>query len=116
MKRRKIDFSEIPELSEEQLARMRRVGRPARGDRPRKLISIRLDQRVLAWVKAVASEKDRPYQALINHILEKEIRDQAFFDLAMERAIRSSLKIVLNSMFLLIQSFLLITESVIAPR
>ena len=74
MKRRKIDFSEIPELSEEQLARMRRVGRPPRGDRPKKLISIRLDQKVLAWVKAIASEKDQPYQALINHILEKEMR------------------------------------------
>ncbi len=34
---------------------------------------------------------------------------------ATERAILSSLKIVLNSIFLLIQSFLFITESVIAP-
>jgi uncharacterized protein (DUF4415 family) len=74
MKRRKIDFSDIPELSDEQLTRMRRVGRPPHGDRPKKLISIRLDQRVLAWVKAAASEKDQPYQALINDILEKEMR------------------------------------------
>lgn len=74
MKRRKIDFSDIAELSEEQLARMRRVGRPPRGDRPKKLISIRLDQNVLAWVKAVASKKDQPYQALINDILAKEMR------------------------------------------
>jgi uncharacterized protein (DUF4415 family) len=74
MKRRKIDFSDIPELSDEQLAGMRRVGRPPRGERPKKLISIRLDQRVLAWVKALASEKDQPDQSLINDILEKERR------------------------------------------
>ncbi|MFQ5667597.1 MAG: BrnA antitoxin family protein [Candidatus Binatia bacterium] len=74
MKRRKIDFSDIPELSDEQLAGMRRVGRPPRGGRPKKLISIRLDQRVLAWVKTVASENDQPYQALINDILEREMR------------------------------------------
>ncbi len=73
-KRRKIDFSDIPELSEEQLARMRRVGRPPRGDRPRKPISIRIDQKVLAWVKALASKKNQPYQALINDILEKQMR------------------------------------------
>ena len=74
MKRRKIDFSDIPELSDEQLARLRRVGRPPHGERPKKLISIRLDQRVLAWVRAVAFEKDQPYQALINDILEKAMR------------------------------------------
>jgi len=74
MKHRTIDFSDIPELSDEQLARMRRVGRPPRGERARKLISIRLDQQVLAWLKAAASEKDQPYQTLINDILEKEMR------------------------------------------
>jgi uncharacterized protein (DUF4415 family) len=74
MKRRTIDFSDIPELSDEQLARMRRVGRPPQGERARKLISIRLDQQVLAWLKAAASEKDQPYQTLINDILEKEMR------------------------------------------
>ena len=74
MKHRTIDFSDIPELSDEQLARMRRVGRPPQGERARKLISIRLDQQVLAWLKAAASEKDQPYQTLINDILEKEMR------------------------------------------
>jgi uncharacterized protein (DUF4415 family) len=73
-RQRKIDFSDIPELSDQQLARMRRVGRPPHGDQPKRLISIRLDQRVLAWVKAVAAKRDQPYQALINDILEKEMR------------------------------------------
>ncbi len=44
--RKKIDFSDIPELSDEQLSRMRRVGRPTAGDEPRKLIAIRLHDKV----------------------------------------------------------------------
>jgi hypothetical protein len=39
-----------------------------------------------------------------------------FLDLATERAILSSLKIVVNSTFLLIHSLFMIMESVIAPR
>jgi len=34
---KKIDFSDIPELSDKPLSRMRRVGRPTVGDEPRKL-------------------------------------------------------------------------------
>jgi len=74
MKRRTIDFSDIPELSPEQLAQMRRVGRPPRGERPKKPISIRLDEKLLARIKAAASEKGQPYQALINDILETAMR------------------------------------------
>ncbi len=72
-RRRRIDFSDIPELSAEQLGAMRRLGRPPRGEQPRKLISIRLDHKVLAWVKALAARKDRPYQTLISEILEAEM-------------------------------------------
>ncbi len=75
--RRKIDFSDIPELSDGQLASMRRVGRPTRGDRPKRLISIRLDQRILAWVRAAAAKKDQPYQSLINDILQREMQKPA---------------------------------------
>ena len=35
MRQRNIDFSDIPELSEKQLSRMRRVGRPTVGEEPR---------------------------------------------------------------------------------
>ena len=73
-RRRSIDFSDIPELSDEQLAHMRRVGRPPVGDRPKKPISIRLDQKVLEWVKRTAAALDRPYQSLISDILEKEMK------------------------------------------
>jgi uncharacterized protein (DUF4415 family) len=72
--KQRIDFSDIPELSDEQLTVMRRVGRPLLGDEPRKLIAIRLDPRVLQWVKATAASKGRQYQSLINDILAKEMR------------------------------------------
>jgi uncharacterized protein (DUF4415 family) len=71
---RKIDFSDIPELSERQLARMRRVGRPPLGDEPRKLIAIRLDASVLGWLRRTAKKKGLPYQSLVNEILAGEMR------------------------------------------
>lgn len=74
MKRRKIDFSDIPELSDKQLSRMRRVGRPTMGDEPRKLIAIRLDAKVLGWLRKTAEKKGLPYQSLVNEILAEEMR------------------------------------------
>jgi len=73
-RRRQLDFSDIPELSVEQLATMRRVGRPSQGGLPRQLISIRIDQRVLAWVRQTAKRQDKPYQSLINDILQREMQ------------------------------------------
>ena len=69
-----IDFSDIPELGDGQLAHMRRVGRPPVGDRPKTPISIRLDRKVLEWVKRQAAKLDRPYQTLISDILEREMK------------------------------------------
>ena len=46
--KRKIDYSDIPPLSDGQLASMRRVGRPPLGDEPRQLIAIRLTPRCFA--------------------------------------------------------------------
>ena len=74
MRPRKIDFSDIPELSEKQLSRMRRVGRPTLGDEPRKLIAIRLDPKVLGWLRRTAEKKGLPYQSLVNQILAEEMR------------------------------------------
>lgn len=74
MRQRKIDFSDIPELSEKQLSRMRRVGRPTLGDEPRKLIAIRMDPKVLAWLRKTADKKGLPYQSLVNEILAEEMR------------------------------------------
>ena len=74
MKPKKIDFSDIPELSDKQLSSMRRVGRPTVGDEPRKLIAIRLDAKVLGWLRKTAKKKRLPYQSLVNEILAGEMR------------------------------------------
>ena len=73
-KSKKIDFSDIPELSDKQLSRMRRVGRPTLGDEPRKLIAIRLDSRVLGWLRRTAASKGLPYQSLVNKILAEQMK------------------------------------------
>lgn len=74
MKPKKIDYSDIPELSNRQLSAMRRVGRPTVGDEPRKLIAIRLDAKVLGWLRKTAEKKGLPYQSLVNEILASEMR------------------------------------------
>jgi uncharacterized protein (DUF4415 family) len=74
MKPKTIDFYDIPELTDSQLASMRRVGRPTMGDEPRKLIAIRLDAKVLAWLCKTAAKKGLPYQSLVNEILASEMR------------------------------------------
>jgi uncharacterized protein (DUF4415 family) len=74
MTSKKINFSDRPELSDKQLSRMRRVGRPTAGDEPRKLIAIRLDAKVLGWLRRTADKKGLPYQSLVNEILAAEMR------------------------------------------
>jgi uncharacterized protein (DUF4415 family) len=73
-KKQKIDYSDIPPLSDEQLASMRRVGRPPLGDEPRQLIAIRLDSKVLRWLRALAVKRQVPYQSLINDMLASEMK------------------------------------------
>jgi uncharacterized protein (DUF4415 family) len=73
-RRRKIDYSDIPALSRTQLAAMRRIGRPPLGDEPRQLIAIRLDAKVLRWLKAIAQKRRIPYQSLINDMLAREMK------------------------------------------
>ena len=74
MKTKKIDFTDIAELSDQQLSRMRRTGRPTMGDQPRKLIAIRLDPVVLGWLRKAAEKKGMPYQSLVNDILAQEMK------------------------------------------
>lgn len=71
---RKIDFSDIPEASTEQLGAMRRVGRPPLGKAPRQLIAIRLDTGVLEQFRKAARRKGVGYQTLINDVLAKHVR------------------------------------------
>lgn len=72
--KRRNDYSDIPPLSDKQLASMRRVGRPPLGEEPRQLIAIRLDVGVLRWVKSLAAKRHIPYQSLINELLAGEMR------------------------------------------
>ena len=72
---RKIDFSDIPEASHEQLSAMRRVGRPPIGDAARQLIAIRLDPDVLKRLRAEAKRHSVGYQTLINRVLAEYARN-----------------------------------------
>jgi len=65
-----IDFSDIPEATDAQLRRMRRVGRPASG-MAKQLIAIRLSPRLLSQLRKMAAKQGKPYQSLIHELLEK---------------------------------------------
>ncbi|MBA5863637.1 MAG: hypothetical protein GDA65_13150 [Nitrospira sp. CR1.1] len=65
-----IDFSDIPEATDDQLKRMRRVGRPASG-MAKQLIAIRLSPKLLNQLRKMAAKQKKPYQTLIHELLEK---------------------------------------------
>jgi uncharacterized protein (DUF4415 family) len=69
----KIDFSDIPEMSDEQLRGMRRVGRPPIGAEARQLIAIRLDPEVLSRFRAEARRLKVGYQTLIHRVLAEHV-------------------------------------------
>lgn len=71
---RKIDFSDIPELSDAQLKSMHRVGRPTIGKAARELIAIRIDPNVLFSLKQKAKKLGKGYQSLINDILGQHLK------------------------------------------
>lgn len=65
-----IDFADIPESTDEELRRARRVGRPATG-MAKQLIAIRLSPRLLQALRKMAAKQGKPYQTLIHELLEK---------------------------------------------
>jgi predicted DNA binding CopG/RHH family protein len=67
-----IDFSDIPEMTDEEIKRARRVGRPATGN-AKQLIAIRIAPRVLAKLRRLASKQNKPYQTFIHELLEKAV-------------------------------------------
>ena len=71
--RSKIDFSDIPEMTDEQLRAMRRVGRPPIGTQARQLIAIRLDPEVLNRFRAEAKRLKVGYQTLIHRVLAEHV-------------------------------------------
>ncbi len=68
-----IDFSDIPELSDDDFRRARRVGRPTYGNDPKQLIAIRIEPSLLQKLKKLASSKKMPYKTFIHHILEEYV-------------------------------------------
>lgn len=65
-----IDFSDLPESTDEELRRARRVGRPKTGN-AKQLIAIRISPKLLSRLRRLAAKRDRPYQTLIHELLEK---------------------------------------------
>ncbi len=66
----RIDFSDIPETTDAELQRTRRVGRPKTGQ-AKQLIAIRISPRLLAKLRRQAGKQSKPYQTLIHELLEK---------------------------------------------
>jgi len=64
----RIDFSDIPESTDEELRRAHRVGRP-KSAHAKQLIAIRIDPRLLARLKRLAHRSRKPYQTLIHELL-----------------------------------------------
>ena len=65
-----INFSDIPESTDAELRRARRVGRPASG-MAKQLIAIRLSPRLLSQLRKMAAKKGKPYQTLSHELLER---------------------------------------------
>ena len=70
-----IDFSDIPESTDEELKRARRVGRPRTGH-AKQLIAIRIDPRLLARLRRLATKQSKPYQTLIHELLERAAKEE----------------------------------------
>lgn len=64
-----IDFSDIPESTDEELRRAKRVGRPTTGN-AKQLIALRVSPTVLAKIKKMAEKAGKPYQSYIHELLE----------------------------------------------
>jgi predicted DNA binding CopG/RHH family protein len=67
---RQIDFSDIPESTDEELKSARRVGRPRTGT-AKQLIAIRIAPPLLARLRRLAAKQSKPYQTLIHELLER---------------------------------------------
>jgi predicted DNA binding CopG/RHH family protein len=64
-----INFSDIPEMTADEMKRARRVGRPRTGH-AEDLIAIRISPRLLQQLRRLAAKQNKPYQTLIHELLE----------------------------------------------
>jgi predicted DNA binding CopG/RHH family protein len=72
----RLNLQDIPEATDEQLKRARRVGRPASGN-AKQLIAIRIAPRLLAQLRRLAARQSKPYQTYIHQVLERAVRKTA---------------------------------------
>lgn len=72
-----IDYSDIPESTDAELKRARRVGRPRSPQGPKQLIAIRIDPALLTKLRKLAERRNKPYQTLIHELLERAARRAA---------------------------------------
>jgi predicted DNA binding CopG/RHH family protein len=72
----RLDLADIPEATDEQLRRARRVGRPVTGN-AKQLIAIRIAPRLLTQLRKLAAKQSKPYQTLIHELLEKAAKKVA---------------------------------------
>ena len=73
---REIDFSDIPESTDRELARAKRIGRPPTGN-AKQLIAIRLSPKLLERLRKLAAKRGKPYQTLLHELLEKAMEREA---------------------------------------
>jgi uncharacterized protein (DUF4415 family) len=69
----RIDYSDLPQSTPEQLRAMRRVGRPLLGEIARQLIAIRVDPHVLERLRREAKRRNIGYQTLVNRVLAEHV-------------------------------------------
>lgn len=72
----RIDFSDIPESTDAELRRAKRVGRPRSGN-AKQLVAIRISPKLLAALRKIATRQSKPYQTLIHEILENAVKRAA---------------------------------------
>jgi predicted DNA binding CopG/RHH family protein len=72
-----IDFSDIPESTDEELRGARRVERPKSGRPLRQLIAIRIDPTLLRKLRRLAAKQQKPYQSYIHELLESAAKRAA---------------------------------------
>ena len=71
-----IDFSDVPESTNEELKRAVRVGRPSTG-KAKHLIAIRIAPTLLYKLRKLAAKQHKPYQTLLHELLEDAVRKKA---------------------------------------
>jgi len=71
-----IDFSDIPELTDEQLSNAKPVGRP-RIKNPKQLMAFRMSPNLIFELRKLAKKKKKPYQTLMHELLEQAVKRAA---------------------------------------